>query len=150
MDLHRWNKKKLSEIIIKTDELLVNFHHNLFRISGYSMDGLDNSQWFQQFGNASAYYYFYLLHFVVHGVWFENIEPYYEDGSTSDFILNVTYPAIQKIEEKFGVRPLVVRMYPLNQNVEEDFYWWSYPKNVNDWIVKYAKENNLTFKKIDL
>jgi len=150
MDLHRWNKKRMSEIIMKTGETLVAFHHSLLRKIDSTIDLIDKTDWTEKIGKPHAWYYYFMLHFVAHGVWFENIEPYNEDGSEHPFIKNTTNPTIHQIQEKFGLNPLVVRIYPLNQNAEEDFYWRSYPKNVNDWIVKYAKENNLTFKKVEI
>ena len=150
IDLHKWNKKKMSDIIIKTGGSLVDFHHSLLKKIDCSIEPIDKTGWTEKIGKPSDWYYYFLLHFVAHGIWFENIEPYNEDGSEHPFIKDVTNPTIQKIKEKFGLNPLIVRLYPLNQSEEENFYWWSYPKNVNDWIVKYAKENNLTFKKIDL
>jgi hypothetical protein len=150
MDFHANEKKKLGECVLKTGENLIDFHHKLIEISGYAPEIIDNSKWLRKFGHPADYYYPFILHLVAHGVWFENIEPYNEDGSDHPFIKNITNPTIQKIKDKFGLNPLVVRVYPLNQNAEEDFYWWSYPKNVNDWIVEYAKKDNLTFKKVDL
>jgi len=147
---HENELRELGECVLKTGEKLVDFHHLLLSLSDVDVETRDNTPWFRNLGHASDFYYFLLLHFVAHGVLFTNFEPYEEDGSEAIFMRDIIDPAIQKIEKRFGIKPLIVRMYPLNQNTEEDFYWWSYPKNVNDWIVEYAKKNNLTFKKVDL
>lgn len=142
-------KNKLGECLLKGGERLVDFHRNLFDVAGYQVELLDNSEWFGRYGRAEKYYHDLLLHFVAHGVLFENIEPYNEDGSEAEFIINIVNPAIKKIEEKYGIMPLYVRMYPLSQDEKEDFYWWCNPRNVNDYLVKYARENNLPLKYID-
>jgi hypothetical protein len=144
MDLHRWNKKKLSEIIIKNGESLVDFHRNLLKYSGYEIEIRDNTEWTHKNGKPADWYYFYLLHFVAHGVLFES----FSAESDREFLDSVVYPTVEKIEKIFGSRPLIVSLYPdpNDQSAEEDFYWWSYPKNVNNYIIEYARKNNLTFK----
>ena len=147
MDFHANEKKKLGECVLKTGENLIDFHHKLIEISGYAPEIIDNSNWFNKIGGASDYYYPFFLHFVAHGVLFENVESYEENDGGAPFIRDVTTPAIQKIEEKFGIRPLIVRIYPQDQADEEDFFWWCHPKNVNDYIIEYAKKNYLTSRK---
>ena len=83
---------------------------------------------------------------MAHGVLFENVESYDENDGGAPFIRDVTTPAIQKIEEKFGLKPLIVRMYPQDQTDEEDFFWWDHPKSVDDYIVEYAKKNDFIIK----
>jgi hypothetical protein len=148
MDLHKWNKKKLSEVIVKKGETLVEFHRNLLKFSGYEIELRDNTMWTQKNGKPGDWYYFYLLHFVAHGVLFES----FSSDDDKDFLDSVVYPAVEKIEKKFGLRPIVVSLYPdpNEQSEKEDFFWWSYPANINDYIVNYSKENNLIFKEINL
>lgn len=148
MDFHANEKKKLGDVIIKTGEKLVDFHRNLFEVSGYKVDFLENSKWFHSIGKASEYYYFFLLHFVAHGFLSENLSE--GDDKQKGFADDIMTPDIIKIKEKFGLHPLIIRSYPDNQNDEEDFYWWSYPPNVNEWVKNYAKNNKSTFKYIKL
>lgn len=150
MNFHESEKNKLGKCVLKNGENLVDFHHKLIDISGYKVDIIDNSKWFKSIGRAADYYYTFFLHFVAHGILFENIEAYTEEDGGAPFIDNITTPALQKIKEKYGLFPLVVRMYPQDQTTEEDFYWWSYPCKVNDYIVNYAKENGFAFKSIKL
>lgn len=147
MDFHANEKKKLGECVLKTGENLVDFHHNLIKVSGYNADIFDNSKWLGQFGGASGYYYPFLLHFVAHGVLFENVESYEENDSGASFINGVTVPAIKKIEEMFGIKPLIVRMYPQNQSEKEDFYWWTYPPAINEYLLDYVTKNKFIIKK---
>jgi len=146
MDFHANEKKKLGECVLKTGENMIDFHYKLMEVSGYDPEIFDNSKWLERFGRATAYYYPFFLHFVAHGVLFENVESYEEGDSGSPMIRDVTTPAIQKIEGKFGIRPLVVRMYPQDQTEEEDFFWWDHPKNVNEYIIEYAKKNDFIIK----
>ena len=97
MDFHANEKKKLGDCVLKVGGRLVDFHHDLFNVSGYNIDILDNSKWFTSIGRATNYYYPFFLHFVAHGVLFENVESYEENDGGAPFIRDVTTPAIQKI-----------------------------------------------------
>ncbi|MDP1884519.1 MAG: hypothetical protein Q8L10_04065 [Candidatus Moranbacteria bacterium] len=148
MNFHENEKKKLSKCILKNGEILIDFHHDLCKLSGYNIEICDNTAWKRGMRDVSEYYHYTMLHFIAHGVLFEN---FFDEGGTSEdeFTHEVVYPAIKKIEEDFGVKPLIVRLYPENQTDEEDFYWWSYPPYINNYIVDYAKKNNMNFKKLN-
>ena len=107
----------------------------------------DDTDWFLSFDSASEYYYYSLLHFVAHGVL---CETFFDEGGTNEdsFTHNVVYPAIKKIEEEFNISPMIVRAYPEYQTDDEDFFWWSHSKLVNDYILDYSKRNNLKIKAI--
>jgi hypothetical protein len=141
-------RKKLSECVLKNGENLVDFHHNLLKISGYKIDSFDNTNWYHGIGHASDYYYYMLLHFILHGVLFETFATEKREGEEIGFTEKVVLPAFKKIKEKFGYQPLIVRIYPEDQSDEEDFYWWCYPPDVNEYLINYAKDNNLQFKKL--
>lgn len=149
MDFYKNEKNKLDMISLKTGENLVDFHHNLFKIFKYRVDLHDNSDWFKIIGRASDYYYYLLLHFVAHGVLIEtflNEGDKHEDAFTNEIII----PAINKIKDKFKLDPLIIRLYPEHQNRLEDFYWWCYPPNINEYIINFAKKNNLPLKMLNL
>lgn len=148
MDFHENEKNKLGDIRIKTGEHLIDFHHNFFKILKCQIDLRDNSKWFKNIGSAERYYYYFLLHFLAHGVLFDVFQTDEDDEKEDVFTKNVVLPTIKKIKERFKINPLIVRLYPEDQNEEEDFYWWCYPPNINDFIVNYAKENNIVLKKI--
>lgn len=147
MNFHENERKKLLECNLKTGEGLIDFHHNLFNVLNFKVDFLENSRWFHDIGKASDYYYYFLLHFVAHGVL---AETFYDEGGSSedDFTSNVILPAIDKIRKKFDLSPMLLRSYPSNQSDDEDFYWWNYPPVVNDFILKYAEKNNFDLKLI--
>ena len=146
MNFHAHEKTKLSEVVLRTGERLVDFHHSLLTMAGYDdVEVRDNTQWFHGIGSAKEYYYYCLLHFVAHGVLFEtflNEGNEYEDAFTNTIVL----PAIERIKDKIGFAPLVVKLYPEHQDDLEDFYWWSYPPHINKHLVDYVQRNNLKIK----
>ncbi len=146
IDFHANEKKKLSGCVLKTGEKLINFHHDLIKMLKYPVDSLENSKWFKEIGKASDYYYYLLLHFIAHGVLCELF--FDVDESNIDFANNIILPSIEKIYNKFGLKPLIIRQYPQNQSEAEDFYWWCYPPNINKFIINFAKNNKIDFKKI--
>lgn len=138
--------KKLKECTLLTGENLIDFHRQLMEVSGYKIDICDNTSWYNKIGHASDYYYYLLLHFVAHGVLFETFSTEEREGREAEFISKVVLPALEKIEQKFGLKPLIFRHYPENQTDEEDFFWWCYPTHVNSYIIEYAKEKKFKFK----
>lgn len=142
------NKKKISEVVTRTGENMVEFHHQLLDFEGYKIERRDITDWCQAIGRPADYYYPYLLHFVAHGVFFEKFETAVDEREYR-FTQSVVLPALQKVEERFGVKPMIVRLFPENQTDEEDFYWWCYPPRVNEYIVNYAKEHNLPMRYLE-
>lgn len=140
--------KPMTKVVMKTGESLVAFHHRLFDISGYQFIRRDLSDWWISHKPAHNYYY-YGAHFIAHGVLFDVFED--EQGSREEvFTREVILPNLERVEIEFGMKPLIVRHYPPEQTDDEDFYWFSYPPHVNDYLVKWAQENNLPFKKAKL
>ena len=137
--------KKISEVMTKTGESIVDFHHNLLKEFGCDVVFEDSTAWLREPGKKIDYYK-YLLNFVAHGVLFE----YYteEEEHEKIFVENVFMPNLEKIYQNYGLKPLIVKLYPENQDEEEDFYWWSYPLSINNRILDYAKKNQLSLKKI--
>lgn len=141
LDFHANEKKALEEVTIKTGELLMDFHHGLMEHFGYAHAHKDFSEWFKKVGVAKDYYYPLLLHCVAHGVFFETLEgDEYENAFTRDIIM----PTITRIKEKFGLVPIFVKLYPNDQTKEEDYYWWSFPPYVNDYIAGLEELNKVS------
>ncbi len=140
--------KPMTEVTLKTGEGLVTFHHRLFDIAGYTTVRRDLSDWWISRKPAPNYYY-YLAHFLAHGVLFE-VFPYGDDSRYAAFTREVVQPNIERIEREFGIKPIIVCHYPPDQTDEEEFYWYFYPPHVNAWLVKWAIENNLLFKQVKL
>lgn len=136
-------RKKFSDIITHSGETLVDFHHRLLDVNGYRIDHRDLTDWLHTIGKPAEYYYPLLLHFVAHGVWFENLVT--TDEGENGFTNTIVLPTMKKIEERYGLRPLIVRLYPdeETQTDEDDFYWWCYPPQINDYLVQHAREKKL-------
>lgn len=146
MDFHANEKVRLSEAFLKSGENLVDFHHRLLQVAGLPVQLHDNTAWFRRIGKPSAYYYYLLSHFVVHGVLFETFSTDCRDGKETGFTKEVVGPALDRIEAQFGLKPLIVRLYPEEQIDDEVFYWWSYPPDINEYLLLYAKGNALSCK----
>ena len=149
MNFHDNEKKKVCQVILKSGEKLIDFHYNLLKFSGYEIKLKDLTEWIKGQGKKPQdFYYKYLLHFVAHGVIFENFEAFMDDEKGIKFLRDFIAPIIDRIEKKFGLRPLVIRLYPdpESQDKEEDFYWWCYPPYINEHLIQYSKDNNLPLK----
>ena len=140
IDFHASEKMPIKNIVTKNGENLVDFHHNLIKVSGLDVDIFDVSEWFKSIGKAKDYYYPFLLHYLAHGVLFESFILDEDDEKEYAFTKNVVLPALEKIREKFSLDPIIIKMYPDNQTVEEDKFWWSYPKIIENVLLKI---NNL-------
>jgi hypothetical protein len=150
MNFHDNEKKPLADCLIKSGERLVAFHHKLVEISGYAIESHDNTEWFRAIGRAADFYYPSLLHCVAHGIFFEALFDETEGGDERDVVFTdtVIMPAMNKIKAKFGVYPLIAHSFPPNQTDEEDFYWWSYPPHVNQYLLDYAQSQQLKLKPV--
>ena len=60
--------------------------------------------------------------FVCDGILFEN---FHSDGHESEFTRRIIRPAFAEVEERYGVRPLIVPLLPITW--ERDPYWSWYP-----------------------
>lgn len=140
IDFYNSEKLPLRDIVTLEGKSLVDFHHSLVKESAMDVDIFDMSSWFKSIGKSKDYYYPFLLHFLVHGVLFESFVSDQTDEKEFEFTKKVILPALERIKDKFGLSPLIVKMYPDEQTEEEDLYWWSYPPYINEKIIKYTKE----------
>ena len=139
--------KQIKEVCLIDGESLVDFHKSLFSLTNVIVDTFDNSSWYKQFASAKEYYYYLLLHFVCHGVLFESFVTDFRDKESS-FTQQVVVPAIEKIQEKFGVTPMIVQMYPDEQTLEEDYFWWTYPEKVNEYLQKRFLQHGYKMREV--
>jgi len=135
----------IDEVRIRSGETLAEFHLRLFDIAGYAVEQRDLSEWLKRQKPSSNYYYYLFQHFIVHGVYFEAILEG-EDARHDEFTRSVIYPNLERIQSEYGLKPLIVQLYPPDQTPEEDFYWFSYPPHVNAHLLKYVSDNNLSLK----
>lgn len=120
--------KKLVDIRTLQGDNFVDFHHNLFQgiFDEYEESIIDESLWIKKNGGGPKFFYekFFSL-FICYGVLFEN---YLENKNEKEFTNNLVIPTFKKVYDIFGVKPLVVKMYPLGS--ENDLFWRHYPINI--------------------
>jgi len=147
MNFKENERKTIRDCTLIDGSSLAEFHHHLFTVAGYDPSIIDMSKWFKNIGKAKEYYYYLLLHFVAHGVL---VETFYDEGGTREdtFTHEVVYPAIQKIKEKFGLKPIIVRAYPEHQTPQEDLFWWDRPRAVGEFLTQFATTHNIEVKEI--
>lgn len=143
MDFPPNQRKRMDEVVLKNGETLVDLHHRLLTFSGYQTGLRDQTDWAHAIGRPADYYYPYLAHFIAHGVLFESYLTDDPDEREVAFTREVVAPVMDRLENEFGLRPLIVRLFPEQQNESEDFYWWSYPPHVNEYLLSYVDEHGL-------
>jgi hypothetical protein len=145
VDCNKEQGKKIIDVLTKiNNKKLVDFHHEIYEFTNADTQIIDHSLWFKRFTGPAEYYYYFLLNFVVHGVYFDLFDTEMDQKENS-FVHSMVIPNIQKIKDKFGLYPLIVKLYPDDQTPEDDFYWFAYNHFVNDRIVSIAEESNLEF-----
>lgn len=133
LDFNKFVGKKISEACCISGMTLAEFHHDLLqKITGKSADTLcfDATSWFDSHGHTASNYYDPFMALLVRDcVLFENYEV---TRHLTPFMHDVVIPAFERIETRFGLRPLIVRLLPKHE--EERLYWNSYPKNVGPLV----------------
>lgn len=141
IDFNLHNGKKLKDIKTLWSESLIDFHKKLFTVHNYHADDFhlyNASNWFKKNGGKAVDYYinFFLL-FSCFGILFENFLRL--KNSEGDFTKNTVLPAIEKVMNLAGVKPLIVPLEPLD--LETDNRWYHHSPEVRVMIPthKYDK-----------
>lgn len=130
IDFNIWEGKRFYEIPTLWGKDLISFHHAILATKlGEDSAKLtieDFSDWFNDTRHETEYYYLYYLSlFICHGVLFENmLMSEHERAFTEEKVL----PSIKRIEELFGVKPIIYPITPIED--EDNFEWWTYPGDV--------------------
>lgn len=133
VDFAKAQEKPLDSIPTAYGENLLNLHHQFFSYSG--LDGkiqtFDMSEWCKRRGKGSAEYFYedFLSLFVCFGVLCEN---FLLDGSERKLTINVVFPSFRKVCDRFGVKPLVIRLIPKEKESDEGF--WCHPKYLKKFL----------------
>ncbi|MFA6325235.1 MAG: hypothetical protein WCX46_03350 [Candidatus Paceibacterota bacterium] len=133
IDLVKYDGKKIKEILTIWGESLVVFHKKLFNHYKIPKDIIfyNISEWYDRNGSsAEEYYKNFLLIFVTHGILFENFLT--SKNSEGDFTKNLLLPAIEKIINLTGIKPLIVPMEPLE--IESEEYWIGHMPKIKNLI----------------
>jgi len=132
--------KNLDSLQTNWNEKLVEFHHRLDILMVPDMIDriFDVSTWNKRHGKTiKEFYIFYLSLFICNGILFEN---YLLNNEEIDFTKKTVVPLFNKVYDKFGIKPLVVRMLP--EKNEEELFWFHYEGYLKPVIKEMIKIKN--------
>lgn len=103
--------RALAEIRMDDGQPMVDWHHERLRRAVPQAQSYDMSHICDHWGGrAENYYTAYLSLFVAHGVLFEDYHGGESGGALDGFTSRVFEPAAARVEQLFGVNPLVVAL----------------------------------------
>lgn len=139
VDFNKHGSKKLREVKTFWDESLPDFHKKLFVAHNYDIKDFyshDWSNWYKDNGKKPLDYYINLfLIFTCKGILFENF--LISKDSEGNFTKEVVLPAIEKVINLVGVRPLLVPLEPLD--LETDKLWYYHLPKTRELIPNHKK-----------
>lgn len=125
IDFNITEGKYFSEINTLTGESIIDFHHRLFeKVHDDDFVNIhDFSEWFDKTKNTQDMYYFVFFSlFITNGILFENY--FSQDKAEYDFFCKNIIGSFNKVEEYFGVRPLIVPLLPLRNELAKEWLWY--------------------------
>lgn len=131
IDLEKCDGEHFKKIKTIWGEDFIEFHHRIFNKKYNKIDTFDVSEFKTNGGSAYDVYLKVFSLFICNGILFEN----YFVGSDKDerrFTFDVVKPAFDKIQEIFGLRPLIVPL--VSYKVDGDIFWQYYPDNLIEEI----------------
>ena len=134
IDFNKYQGKEIKKIETLWGEKLVNFHHKILKdiFPNISYDIFDISKILNlKNKKMTKQYDKYLALFLCGGVLFEN---FLLNKGLENFAFEVVMPAVLKLEKKFGIKPLIVPLSPMDE--QSNLYWWCYPETIK----KYCKK----------
>ena len=132
--------RKIDKIKTKWKQKIVDFHHEILDLFCPNVEIINVSKWFGKNGKITPDFYSrYLSLFTIFGILFEN---YTLKDNEKNFTETIAFPSIRKIEKMFGVKPLIVPILPLIDEV--DYFWYYYPESLKNIIKqkKYELQSN--------
>lgn len=131
VDFNVWEGKPLSQIMTKENRSLLGNHHDLlFAVHPEMKDKIyDFSDWFKKTRGKTNedYYVAFLSLFVCFGIFFENY--LLNDPSEKDFILAKVIPSFEKVQQLFGVKPIICPLLPLKDERSIEWHWYDQKHN---------------------
>jgi len=131
MDVNAAGGRRFKEIRTLWGEELVCFHHRLLATVFPDIEVRDMSEWVESWGGIDAFYEAYMSLCLCHCVLFETFRT---DGNDRDFTERVFMPAFKRVTERFGLKPLIVPLEPIEGPI--DLYWYSYPESVKPLVLE--------------
>lgn len=141
VDFNKNEGKPMSDIETIGGEKLIDFHHKLleYKYPTLTQNIIIFSEWFNKTRFLTEYYYFYFFSlFISHGVLFENF--LMNDKEESKFIKDNVFLSFKRVEEYFGVKPIIVPLLPFES--EKYRTWVSYRSNLEP-VAKNIMYNNV-------
>lgn len=134
VDFAKHDGKKLKDVETLSGDKLPDFHKKLFSAYNYEIDNFyfyDASNWLKENGVTATNYYsnFFLLS-ICFGILFENFLT--TDDEEGEFTKNIILPAIEKVIDLTGVRPLIIPIGALD--METDEHWISYSLDIKEFL----------------
>lgn len=115
--------KLFNKVKTRWGEGIVSFHHGILASALPGILLTDNTAWLKSMGKRPELFYHRLIAlFVCHGIMFEN---FLDEGNEGKFTREIVRPAIRRVTEHFGLKPLIVRLRP--EESEAEPYWCWYP-----------------------
>jgi len=127
--------KRFDTITTLWGEKLIDFHARLFsKFMKEDIENPDDAAWIDRHhrGDLLEHYKDFLALFITHGIFFEDYVM--EDEHEVRFVKHVLRPACDFLEERFGIRPIIVPLVP--KTFESNRFWISYPKEALDIVHK--------------
>lgn len=128
IDINKSQGKRFAQICSSSGCNICDFHHTLLHsiAADCTCEILDISDWFNRKGKSPKLFYNSLLSlFVCYGVLFES---FLADKWEKEFNEFIVLPAVENIQRLFGLKPLIVPLYPIDKEYES--YWRLYPENL--------------------
>ncbi|OGI88526.1 hypothetical protein A2995_00010 [Candidatus Nomurabacteria bacterium RIFCSPLOWO2_01_FULL_33_24] len=123
IDFNKSNGKKLKDIKTLWGESLIDFHKKLFDLYNINdVSFLNEIDWYEKKNEKPIDFYvnFFLL-ITCFGILFENFLALKGD-TEAKFTKDVVLPALEKVINLTGVKPLIVPLEPID--IETDNFWY--------------------------
>jgi hypothetical protein len=115
--------KPLREVRTVWGENFVAFHNRTVSLTLPRIELFEFTAWVEKMGGRPEIFYHPLMAlFICHGIMFEN---FLNEGDEGKFTRDIVWPAIRRVTEHFGLKPLIVRLRP--EESETEPYWCWYP-----------------------
>jgi hypothetical protein len=131
--------KPFHKVKTRWGEGLVAYHHRKLSSELPVIQLTDITAWLKSMGGRPELFYHRLIAlFVCHGIMFEN---FLDEGDEGKFTRKIVRPAIRKVTEHFGLKPLIVRLRP--EESEADPYWCWYPGHLEAEVKKLMEGSSV-------
>lgn len=126
VNFNEWEGKGLGEVMTKKNRSIIDEHHGfLYAIYPEMEQKVYNfTEWFQAHRGKTDedYYVAFLALFTCFGILFENY--LIDDEKERDFVLRKVVPSFKKVEELFGVKPIICPLLPLSTERYNEWHWY--------------------------